>query len=144
MKEVVASVDIDAPAQRVWEILMDFDRYPDWNPFIRSIRGEAREGARLEVGLQPPGGRVHTFRPTVVKFEPGRDLRWLGRVGFAKVFDGRHSLRLEPLGDARSRFTQHERFSGVLLPFMGGAVRGARAGFEAMNHSLKRRAEGGP
>ncbi|KAA1470125.1 hypothetical protein DENSPDRAFT_835847 [Dentipellis sp. KUC8613] len=30
------SIDIDAPRQRVWEILLDFPAYGEWNPFVRS------------------------------------------------------------------------------------------------------------
>ncbi|KAM5537434.1 hypothetical protein V8D89_008953 [Ganoderma adspersum] len=28
--------EIDAPLETVWEILSDFTKYPDWNPFVRS------------------------------------------------------------------------------------------------------------
>ena len=34
---------------------MDFDSYPDWNPFILEINGLAQEGNKLEVTLQPKG-----------------------------------------------------------------------------------------
>jgi uncharacterized protein YndB with AHSA1/START domain len=31
-KELVSSIDIAAPAERVWEVLVDFAAFPAWNP----------------------------------------------------------------------------------------------------------------
>ena len=30
---------IDASSDRVWRVLTDFDRMPNWNPFITAISG---------------------------------------------------------------------------------------------------------
>ena len=101
MKELRTAVEIDATPARVWEILTDFEAYPDWNPFIRRITGEPELGARLEVRIEPPGGRGMTFKPTVLELEPERVLRWLGRVLVPGILDGEHELRLEPAIDNR-------------------------------------------
>ena len=37
MRELRAEIEIAAPPERVWRVLSDFDAYPDWDPFIRSI-----------------------------------------------------------------------------------------------------------
>src|SRR5215210_9363232 len=39
MKELHSEIEINAPAQRVWEVLTDFASYPQWNPFIRRASG---------------------------------------------------------------------------------------------------------
>jgi hypothetical protein len=77
-KELNTTIEIDAPAETVWEVLTDFSRYNQWNPFIRSISGEARQGGTLEVFIQPPGGNGMTFRPVILALQPGRELRWMG------------------------------------------------------------------
>ena len=46
MKELHSEIEIAASAQRVWDILTDFSSYPQWNPFIRRISGEAKIGER--------------------------------------------------------------------------------------------------
>jgi hypothetical protein len=138
---ITHAIDIDAPADAVWRELADSHAYPDWNPFVTRMEGELEEGARLRVEIEPPGGRSMTFRPTVLAARPGRELRWLGRLLVRGLFDGEHSFEIEPLGPGRSRLTQSERFSGLLVrPFRGGLGR-TRAGFEAMNVALKARAE---
>ena len=80
MEELHSEIEIKASAERVWELLTDFASYPEWNPFIRQISGEPITGERLEVRIEPPGGRGMTFRPTVLNVEDNRELRWLGHL----------------------------------------------------------------
>lgn len=141
MRELRREIDIDAPPAAVWAVLTDNRAYSEWNPFIRHLAGELREGAKLEVRIEPPGGRAMTFKPTVLAIEPHRELRWLGRLLVPGVFDGEHILHIEPLAEARSRFTQAERFSGILVPLFGGTLDKTELGFEQMNVALKARAE---
>lgn len=141
MKKITTAIEINAPAERVWEVLTDFDAFPQWNPFIKTIAGETKVGAKLDVRIEPPGGKGMTFRPTVRAATPVRELRWLGRVVIPGVFDGEHSFQVEPLADNRSRFTQSERFSGALVPFFAGTLRQTEEGFMQMNEALKRRVE---
>ena len=35
MRELNTEIEINASAERVWQMLMDFDAYPQQNPFIR-------------------------------------------------------------------------------------------------------------
>lgn len=141
MRVLVSQVEIGSLPERVWDVLTDFVTYPDWNPFIRRASGELREGARLEVVIQPPGRRATTFRPVVVKLEAGRELRWLGRLVLPKLFDGEHIHQLEPLGEDRTRYVQSERFSGALVGLFRRQLDDTLRSFEAMNEALKVRAE---
>lgn len=141
MKELRTEITIAAPPERLWEVLTDFDSYPSWNPFIRSVAGRPAAGTKLEVQIESAGGRSMRFSPTVLKAEPPRELRWLGRVLLPGVFDGEHSFHIEPSGDGGSRFVHRERFSGVLVTLFGGAVQKMERGFVAMNEALKQRAE---
>lgn len=125
----------------MWAVVTDFAAYPEWNPFIRSISGELHEGAKLEVRIEPPGARAMTFKPTLRAVEVSRELRWLGRLLLPGVFDGEHSLRIEPLGNGRSRLVQSETFSGLLVGFFKGTLAKTEAGFEQMNTALKTRVE---
>jgi hypothetical protein len=141
MRELRTQIEVEATPERVWEILTDFAAYPEWNPFVQRIEGEAAPGSKLEVRIEPPGGRAMTFKPTVLEVAPGQELRWLGRVLAPGLFDGEHSLRIEPIDDSRVRFVQAERFTGVLVPVLGKSLEKTQRGFTAMNEALKRRAE---
>ena len=142
MKELCTEIEIEATAERVWQLLTDFASFPEWNPFIRKASGNIRMGERLEVNIQPSGASAMTFRPTVLKAEPNRELRWLGHLLISGLFDGEHSFLIEPLGEGRVRFTQREVFTGLLVPLFARALdTDTRRGFEEMNLALKSRAE---
>jgi hypothetical protein len=125
----------------VWAVISDFAAYPEWNPFIPRISGELRAGAKLEVRIEPPQARATTFKPTVRSVEPNRELRWLGRLLIPGIFDGEHSLSIEPLESNHSRFVQSERFSGILVGLAKGTLQKTDTGFEQMNAALKERVE---
>jgi hypothetical protein len=142
MKELRTEIEIQASAERVWQLLTDFPAFPQWNPFIRKASGNIRVGERLEVRLQPSGASAMTFRPTVLKVEPNREFRWLGHLLIPGLFDGEHSFTIEPLGEGRVRFTQREVFTGLLVPLLArGLDTDTQRGFEEMNQALKARAE---
>ncbi len=135
-------IEINASAERVWAILTDFIAYPEWNPFIRHIRGVPEKGAQLEVRIQPSGTKGMTFRPSVLVAEAGREIRWLGRLLLPGIFDGEHRFVIQPLADGKVLFRHSEQFSGVLVPlFLGKRMRATKRGFEEMNLALKTRAE---
>jgi hypothetical protein len=141
-KELISSIDIDAPATDVWEMLVDFGAYPTWNPFITSAAGPVQAGSQLTLRMQPVGGSAVTLRPTVVEVVKGHRLRWQGRLGVRGLFDADHLFTVEPQGAAGSRLVQQEQFSGLLVPFFQGSLdRGTLPAFQAMNAALKDRAE---
>lgn len=142
MKELFTDIEILASADRVWQVLTDFTAYPQWNPFILHVEGEAKEGARLAVDLRPPGGKPMRFRPIVLRAVPNRELRWLGHFLIPGLFDGEHIFTIEPLRAARVRFIQREIVKGLLVPLFTRLLEeNTRRGFEEMNRALKARAE---
>jgi hypothetical protein len=142
MHEIETQIDIAASAEQVWSILTDLAAYPSWNPFIRAITGSIETGQRLTVSIQPTGGKAMAFRPTVLLAAPNSELRWLGHLLIPGIFDGEHRFTITELGAGRVRFTQGEKFSGVLVGFAKASLDGGtKAGFIAMNAALKKRAE---
>jgi hypothetical protein len=138
---LTTKIDIDATPEAVWAVLSDLPSYPTWNPFVRQASGELAAGKRLELEIQPVGGRAMRFRPTVLAAETNRELRWRGRLVAPGVFDGEHRFAVEPTAGG-SRLVQEERFTGMLVPFLArGLRRGTLPGFERMNEALKERAE---
>src|SRR5437588_4999255 len=105
------------------------------------MQGTWGPGDRTTVRTEPPGARAMTFKPTVLRVAPARELAWLGRVLVPGVFDGEHTFTIEQLDGGRSRLVQSERFSGVLVPMFAKALTATEHGFEAMNVALKQRSE---
>jgi hypothetical protein len=141
---VETSTTINATPEQVWSVLSDTSAYPEWNPFIKELNGELAEGAQLKVTMQPPGGKEQSFTPTVTSAQPHKELRWLGKMGLPRFFEGGHYFVIDTEGQEQGtvKFVQGEDFRGVLVPFMAAKLRGqVKQGFEAMNEALKKRVE---
>lgn len=142
MRELRTEISIDAPPERVWDLLTDQEGLPAWNPFIREMTGDLTQGERIRVSLQQPGRKAMTFRPRLLRVSPGRELRWLGHMGVPGLFDGEHIFEILPGEGGGVRFVQRERFSGLLVPVLWRMLdRETREGFHGMNEALKARAE---
>lgn len=144
MKELYTEIDIAASAEQVWSVLVDFDRYSEWNPFIVEVRGVVEPETDLRVTLFPPGGRAVTVKPTVTEVAPGRILEWLGRLGPRGLFAGRHRFELHDSPNG-TRLIQREVFTGLLVPLFARSLdERTIQGFVSMNVALKLRVEQTP
>lgn len=137
-REIVTEVRIDAPPERVWSVLTDGAAYGSWNPFIVSMKGKIAKGETIENIMEPQKGKQMTFLPKVLVAEPGRELRWLGRVLMPRIFDGEHYILLTEQ-DGGTRLVHGEKFRGIGLWFIDAEQ--FRPNFEAMNAALKRSVE---
>lgn len=139
---IETTIDIDATADEIWDVLVDLDRYADWNPFVVRASGHVAVGERLDVDITPPGGRRSRFRPVVTEVDPHRSFEWLGRLPVPGMFQGRHRFELSPLGDGATRLIHSEDFRGLLVRALRRSLdTGAREGFVAMNRALADRVD---
>jgi uncharacterized membrane protein len=82
---------LDAPAQRVWEVLFDVVRWPEWTPTIDSVE-------RLDDGPFVVGSRVKIRQPKlpqavweVTEVVNGRSFTWQAK-GPGMTSIGRHEV----------------------------------------------------
>lgn len=141
MRTVHTEVGVMAPADVVWQVLTDFDGWARWNPIMK-LAGVAREGARIEAVLAPPGRKPVKTRPVIVRVDEGHELLWHVRTMVPGILDAEHGFRVTPEDVGRCRFEQFETFSGLFANAIVGRAEGAlKTGFTAMNRALKREAE---
>jgi len=141
MKNIQTEILINTDITKVWDVLMNFDKYPKWNPFITSIIGEPKLGSRLTVSIKPPGGNGMTFKPNILTLEANKEFRWKGKLGINGIFDGEHYFILEFQENDITKFIQGEKFSGLLVPFVGKMLDKTQKGFQLMNESIKKECE---
>ena len=142
MKELKTEILINASPQKIWDILVDFNNYQEWNPFIKSITGNVVVGNKIKVRLEPPEASGMTFNPKVLVFEEYKELRWLGNLLFPGLFDGEYKFELVDNGNGTTTFKQSEKFSGILVPLFRKMLDINTAnGFNLMNQKLKELAE---
>jgi hypothetical protein len=134
-----ATIEIAAPPQAVWAVLVDLSRYPDWNPLFREATGEIATGKRIRLrSVHPANGRMMTVNAKIVSADPGTELRWASSL--PGIISGEHSFRLTA-ADGGTRLVQSETFRGLLVPFSGKVLARAQASFGSLNEAIKKRAE---
>lgn len=141
MKKIETVIHIHTPLQNVWNVLMDFQSYPEWNPFVKSIEGDVSPGHMLSVTLQLPGEKEMNFTPRVLRAEPNQEFRWKGKLFIKGLFDGEHYFILNPLPNGSTALKHGETFSGILPRLMPGILEKTKTGFQNMNVALKERCE---
>jgi hypothetical protein len=144
VKTIGHGIVINASPSAVWQVLMDWPRFSEWNPFLTDVEGEPRLKSRLSVRIAPPEGKPMHFRPKLTALEPESRLQWLGRAGLPGMFDGRHTFSLTALPDGRTWFEQDETFTGLLTWFTGALLKRTQRGFKQMNQALAERCQGAP
>jgi hypothetical protein len=136
--EYEAAAVIDAPVARVWRILEDASRYPEFDPFCERIEGRVARDAKLRVYSKLSPGRAFPVR--VVVLEPERRMVWRGGMPLG-LFRGMRTFELKPLGPTRTEFAVREVFSGPMLPLMRRVIPDMTESFQAFAAGLKECAE---
>lgn len=97
---------IEAVPERIWEILEDTTRLPEWAPMVRHTSAQRESlGAVRECAVELEGrpGRV---AERCVEFVPNRRIAWLmveESFGFGRMFaDQGFSFTLEPRGGGQT------------------------------------------
>lgn len=140
-REITTAVDVDAPPDRIWRVLTALEEWPTWHPSILEFAGHAAAGERVRFRARSPeGGGAVTLKPTVLDVDPRRLLRWRGHFLVPGLFDATHEFMLEPT-DRGTRVTQRERFTGILVPLMGGVLARTERDNRRADSALRARAE---
>lgn len=134
------SIQLPVSTERAWEVLMDFEDYGKWNPFVVAIGGNAAVGQSLTIDLQLGSGQPMRMRPVVVSVANQRVFEWQGSLGVKGLFDGKHRFELLSNADGSCTLEHSETFSGWLVPLIWPLIaKNTRMGFEAMNHAMRQR-----
>ena len=139
---------IEAPVQLVWSIMVDFDRYPEWNPLNRFFRLDAAAEAGQTVTFGPRWGPYDdadlgeagfTQHETLTIWEENCCLAYSAISPWLKAERVQY---VSPKSGATTRYHTYERTSGILAPIVRMLYRRRiTGGFTANGIALKKRAE---
>lgn len=137
------TVEVDAPQSFVWDVLVDYARYPAWNPYTVRVDTRLEVGADVVLNLPDPAKPGSTFTTTEVMrvIDPPHHLQYDTADNLPGIFAVRDQW-VQDLGDGRSSYRTTDVFSGehaqVVYDLQGQWV---KEGFDAVAHALKARAE---
>jgi uncharacterized membrane protein len=120
----IVSVSIDAPPERVWRVLEDVERWPDWTESMVSIdrldQGPLRVGSQARI-RQP---RMPVAVWTVTELEPLRSFTWENHSPLM-VSSGGHAVEPDATGGSvvRLTFEQTGPAAGLVRALLGRRIR---------------------
>jgi uncharacterized protein YndB with AHSA1/START domain len=148
MKRIYSEIEINAPAVRIWNIITDFDNYPEWNSFTPRItlaNDQFHEGAEFDLDCQMTERQLLTNEhETILEIVPER-YRFAMGTSRTRGRPGIKSYRwqiCEPVSEEKTRFINFEQFEGPLAPLVYFLyARKLSRAFERFCRDLKQKAE---
>jgi len=118
MPKFEREIEIDAPVEKVWEVMTDPKHWPEWFPGVESVSkvSAIREGGSFEWTHE---GRTGTG--TIVKMEAMKHLEILTQLGDDK---DSHVFRLRPSGGLLGMRDDECKVEYTLDTLMGGGLLG--------------------
>ncbi|GAB3270359.1 SRPBCC domain-containing protein [Parahaliea aestuarii] len=134
-------VEIDAPAALVWQVLVDFERYGEWNTFCPVAEAELvlDTPIRMQVDL---GFGLQEQVEYICRIEPERVVAWRMEN---RPEDPIHAVRTQvitPLGEHRCSYVSFDEFGGPeAAGMMEAMAKPVEQGFNRCAYDLKARCE---
>lgn len=143
-ERVIASekIRINAPIEKVWAILLDLPRYPEWNPFTYRVDSTLAIGAPVDlyVRMRKRGERVQ--REYVRTVQAPTTLSWGMTMGHAVVLTALREQKLERIDAQSCSYQSMDAFRGALTPLVTYLFgEDIEEGFNAVARALKAHAE---
>ena len=139
---VRAEIEIDAPAERIFDILVDLGAYPEWNPFTPRVESTLRVGDPVHLFVRLRGARLAHRIEYVSRNERPSQLCWGTTIGAGFLLCAERCQTLERIDAARTRFVNQDVLRGWLAPLVMLAFGGPmQRGFDAVVRAVKQRAE---
>jgi len=141
MTEYTTMVEIDAPPERVWQILTDAASYREWNPEILDVEGRMALGERIVARVRLEDGAIRRVPLRVSRFEASSRMDWVGGIPLG-LFVGRRTFTVTPRAGGTA-FRLHLSMSGPLSGMIVKSVGNRQSEVDSFSAALKRRAEAG-
>jgi uncharacterized protein YndB with AHSA1/START domain len=132
-------VVIDAPPERVWQVLTDAAAYQEWNPEIVGVEGQMGLGKRIVARVRLGDGALRRVPMRVSRFEVPSRMEWLGGLPLG-LFVGRRTFTVTPRSGG-SEFRLHLEMSGLLSPLISKSVGDRQPEVDSFSAALKRQVE---
>lgn len=144
MIELYDQIDIYAPKETIWEIVTDFESYPEWNPSLDSVSGKFALGETITFTLQQNNQQTMSSSMTINEIIPYERFTLQGKFIFSPLLKYRFIVSLEPIQHNKTSLTQAILFSGLLVKLLGKTYDTHQTSLlQNMNKRLKTLAEKG-
>jgi hypothetical protein len=108
---VYSDILIDAPKEKVWQVLSDFESMKEWSSTMVNITGEIKPNGKIQSHFNF-GGQIWVADHNFI-YEEGELFGWSDPL--SGDFNGNqdnHIFKLEAVSQSQTRFIQTDEFTG--------------------------------
>jgi uncharacterized protein YndB with AHSA1/START domain len=135
-----SEIEVAAPPEVVWDVIADFERWPSWNPDVKSLSmtGPVAEGTEFKWKAGPT-----TLKSTLQRVERPGLIGWTGKTFGINAI---HVWRFEPR-DGKTLVRTEESWDGPLPRLLRGRMQkmlqdGLDDGLPHLKAEAERRSQG--
>lgn len=141
MKQISSKIIINAPKAFVWKILLDFEKYEEWNPFTRKVDCDLVVGNEVGLHVDMNGnGKTMLSKQSLLWLKEFESIAWGVKSGFP--IKNERAQILTVIDENTTEYHTYDKFYGFLVPlvvlFFGKKI---QKGFDGIAQALKERAE---
>lgn len=139
--EVSHKITISASPAVVWGVLIDLERYPEWNRYSPSVKGRMAVGevVWVEAHLDDEVQNVQNY---VLSIKPRQELCWQSADWYGSLARGTRCRWLTKTGEGETLLVHHEIMQGPLAWLIEWLYRERiERGLKLVNESVAERAE---
>ena len=132
-------IGVAAPADVIWGLVSDVERWKDWNPLYPEAKGRIAIGDTLHLTESFPGRQPKPIQPVVFDWEPNAQILWRTGGLMSKIV---RYIEIEALSETGCIFANGAFFHGLLGEQEArGNRRAIFSGYEQLGEAVKRLSE---
>ena len=141
-REIQTEIEIAAPPEKVWSILVNVDNWNKWNPIINQASGVASVGSELTITMRGEDGKDGPkYMPIVTDYKEPKLFVWRAKMMSEFMFTNGRVFELEKTNSG-TRLINKETFRGMLVPLFWSKLSShVPLMLKEMNSALKKQVE---
>ena len=134
-------IGVNAPSDRIWEILTDLENWHAWNPYETGVTGALAFGGSINLTEALPGMAERQVQARLGDWQPYAQLVWAEKRGF--MFNAIRYYEIEELERGNCIVSNGVIFTGLRGELFHDKHRLLiRTAYEEIGEALRRAAEG--
>ncbi|MBW1294430.1 SRPBCC domain-containing protein [Aquimarina litoralis] len=135
-KSVHHEITINANPEKVWTVLTNTNDYDMWNPVMKLLEGEIKEGNKVKYQFTQDTNTISQIPSTVKKIIPKELLNQAGGMPLILTFDHKYILESSLEG---TKLIIHEDYRGIGVNFWN--PKPVEEAYTRLNKAIKQRVE---
>ena len=143
-RKIHTEIVIDQPIDKVWQVMTDFKRVPEWSTYFQGIEGDFIDGNSIVVFYNSKGSsrKAKAYKKKDILVDTRNHTFGWANQRVAPGLRDNHQFKLVPLSDNKTKLIHTDEVKGLIVVLMGKRLSNLFYEFHTTyNEDLKRECE---